>query len=517
MRAVLVFAACACGAPVPAPAPEPIVREAAAEARPGFELTIEAGARELRVVTIARVDGIDSWSAIPLFEELTAEDARGALSVRASAGEITFDRTPDPPLTLRYRIPAGERDELAFGEVTRFDGRVLLLPSADSPTEVSIAIRGAPPERVASTLGLGPTRTLVARPGDLRDVTWAIGEMERAEFEAREGRDVIARAGGGSSDVRWVGAEIALLRTRVDGWFGGIDAEPHTTLLVARAAVPGVPPVQAARSGIGLVVLLRSDAEWNAEARLHVAQVLARRWLGGVLRFSSPDGADEGWASYGLTRWIAQEILTDMGTLTVEERAADLTQLEGVIALEDTPTIPIARGALYAAALDARLRARNERLRAIVLELLARAEDVRTTLPRDAFVTAIRARLGDAEVARFEAQVLGTSAVDVPPGAFGPCLRRGRAVHRRFALGMAGHAGELEAVVLDGPAYRAGLRDGMPTRDLSYTLGQPNVRARITIVDDPARTIEWLPFDREVRGAGWERVPNVSEERCAER
>jgi hypothetical protein len=505
-------------APIETSTEEPVEEPVEEPAPPGLALAIVVGDSELNVETVTACAEISEWSALPHFVGLTAEDARGALEVQAEQGRVSFARAITPPLRLRYRVQAS--DDLTFGEVTRFDGRALLLPTGDSPCELAITIEGAPPERIASTLGLGSSRRIVAAPIDLRDVTWAIGELEHASFEAREGSDVIARVGGGSYDVRWVGAEIALLRTRVDGWFASIDAEPHTTVIAARPRAPGVAPVSAARSGIGLAVTMRSDAEWNAEARLIVAQVLARRWLGGVLRVTAPDGDEDVWASYGITRWIAQEILTDMGTLSIEERAADLTRLEGVIALADRGdrTIAIARGALYAAAVDARLRARGTRLRAIVLELVALAEEARgAPIARDTFLSKLRERLGDAEIARFEREVLGDAAIDVPRETFGPCVRRGRAVHRRFALGLAPFSEESDVagVLPDGPAFRAGVRDGMRARELSYVDGQPHVPARVTLID--GRTIEWLPFDREVRGVGWERTPGIPEERCAER
>jgi hypothetical protein len=482
----------------------------------------------LAITTWADGDGLAVWTVPMEVADVEANDQRGALGVSIVHGSLTFDRAPEPPLMLRYRVAAPEnfREEIAFGPYAiHFDGRILLLPIDASSREVSLAIEGTESARAATTIGLGTHHTIHARPLDLRDVAFAIGPLEEAHFDVHEGRDVIASVGPRAYDLRWVGAEIALLRTRVNGYFGGVDSVLYTTLLIARPSGSGVPPFAVSRSGFGLRGFVREDAEWNAEARLAVTQILVRRWMNGVLRFGPPDD----WWSFGFTRWIAAEILGDMGTLTAAERAADLTMLEGAIALAEesdrTLLESMARGALYAAALDARLRARREpvRLREIVLAMFAHAEDERIDpLPRSMFEDALRDTLGEPEVNRFRREVLGDARIETPRGAYGPCLVRRAVVHRPFALGFdmpLTHDGEfvLTGVIDGSPAHRAGLRDGTRVRDVMFVPGDPNSPITLTWMADLPRTVRYPAFDREARGFGWFRVRDVPEERCIER
>lgn len=75
----------------------------------------------------------------------------------------------------------------------------------------------------------------------------------------------------------------------------------------------------------------------------------------------------------------------------------------------------------------------------------------------------------------------------------------------------------VRSVEPDHRAHAAGVREGMRARSLEYAQGDPRVPARMVLATDPERTLQWTPFDREVRGVGWERAPRVPEERCADR
>ncbi|MEZ4338776.1 MAG: hypothetical protein R3B82_19330 [Sandaracinaceae bacterium] len=214
-----------------------------------------------------------------------------------------------------------------------------------------------------------------------------------------------------------------------------------------------------------------------------------------------------------------------MGTLTSEELARDLTMLEGVVALaepgEATPLERMAHGALYAAALDARLRAHGgdePSFRRVLLPLMREADDTGAPVPRTTVVAALQRILGDAEVTRFEAQALGADPVELPADAFGPCLRPRTTTHRRFALGftappMGAETIEVTGVDPSGPAYRAGLRDGMVIRDLRYVPGDAETDVELEVVETGAR-LRFRPSDRSARGRGWVRVPRLDEDDC---
>lgn len=526
LLALTMLAACSRGPSQPCePAPidaassgAEVTREAAPEpdSPRGLVLALAFGEGFVDVVTALHLTPAPAFVVIDAPSSVEATDTDGAIAAEVREGRLVLAREPRAPLVLRYRVASSRSGDGAW-----IDGRALLLPEGDAPCEIVLQL--APAEtgarEVGSTLGIAAERSVVARPLDLRDLTFVHGTLEHARFEAREGRDVVASLGARSYDVRWVGAELALLRTRVDGWFGGLDAEPHTTFLLSVPA--GSAPIEVVRSGIGVRALVREDVAWGAEPRLAVAQVLVRRWLGGVLRFEDDSGADAAWASYGFSRWVAQEILAEMGTLDAEERARDLTRLEAAIALAGPgdPRASMARGALYAEALDAALRARSAgTLRELLLELLAAAEDAGMgPLAVSAFEDLLARTLGDAERARFRASVLGDAPIELPRAAFGPCLRRGRATHRAFALGFDMPAHRAEPFVVSGllegsRAERAGVREGMRALRLDVDPADPTRPARLVLEDETE--LGWEPWDREARGYGWSRVVGVPETRC---
>ncbi|MCB9592388.1 MAG: hypothetical protein H6719_06630 [Sandaracinaceae bacterium] len=519
-------------APTPAAAPEVVVAEPPDTVEPpGLAIEVRVG-EELTApveVEVTEQAGSAAWSARPGFTALRAEDARGPLEVVIDAGAVRFARAPAPPLTLRYQLRSPtEDDEHRGADPGRvyFDGGALLLPDEAAATSLVVAVHPGQPgvHGVASTLGVGEAHAFVARPEALRDVLWAVGRVDLVRFDTRDGVDVVASLGARRFDTRWVGAEIALLRSQVDTYFAAIEPGAFSTLIVSRPALGRVPPFTAARSGRGMRLIARDDAEWSSEARLPIAQVLVRRWL--ARAFVGPDGEDEAWVSLGVTRWIAQRTLTTMGPLTSSELALDLTMLEGALATaepgERSPLTAMARGALYAAGLDARLRRRRElprNLQHLLLPLLRVAQDEARPVRRAELVDALRAALGDEEVRRFEAQVLGDAVVEVPADAFGPCVRPRTIAHRRFALGFDAPPPQAEeitvgGVVEGGPAHRAGLRDGQRVRELRYLPGDPSVEVVAVLEGEPERTVRYLPFDRAARGRGWTRSPRLDEATC---
>ncbi len=538
--ALLLLAAC--GTPA-APAvrvhtPEPEPRAAVGTApeanEAGFRMTLRFQEAAIAVEVVARGEGLERFTGLGPFSDLEATDAAGALEViREGDHEVRFDRVPAPPLTLRYRITAPDGFTETVGLEAWFshvDGRALLLPPDAPSTSLRVEHVAEDGRHVACTLGAEESHALTTRPIAIAEAAFAAGRPQSARFDAREGRDYVVAVGPRAYDVRWVGAELALIRSAVNEAFGGVDADEHPTLLIAHPAGPRVVPFAARRSGRGVRIFAREDAPWTSEARLPVTQVMARRFLGGMLQLVGPAGEPELWLSLGVTRYAAQEILTQMGTLTSHERAVDLTRLEGALALDDggdgaeaRALRAMARGALYAAGLDARLAARDappRTLSHLLFPLLRQAQDSPEPLQRAAFEAALAAALGEAEVARFRAEALGDAAPSVPAGAFGPCLRLGQTTHRRFALGFDAppvSAAEVvvRGLVADGPAARAGITEGLRLRELTYRPGDPSVPARAVTAEEPPRTVTWTPSDRSARGRAWIRAPRIDEERCA--
>ncbi|MCB9621793.1 MAG: hypothetical protein H6723_00470 [Sandaracinus sp.] len=266
-----------------------------------------------------------------------------------------------------------------------------------------------------------------------------------------------------------------------------------------------------ARSGAGLVVEL--EGAWNAEARLASAHVLARRWIGGLLRFEG----DDRWATLGLARWVALTRLSEMGLLSPEELATDLTRHEAALVLydatEDEELVLLARSTLFAFDLAARRGNGDGSLRALLLAWLAAAEDLRGRVPRERLL----ADLAD-DAPRFAAWIESRESTHAL--AAGPCVRHETGVHRRFTWGFdvprpRDALGEVvvRGLVETSPAARAGVNEGDVLHDLRGDSSHPE---RPITARRGERTLRWPAFDREARGGRWRVVAGADPSRCAE-
>lgn len=552
MRAAILLMLCVlgCGGARPRPVPEtppavPAPRSVGSSERPpeadasfdGVRLRFVAPGRDesaLRVVIEASGPGLDRWSAaLPAggrFEGLVASDASGALEPRQTSAdglvEVTFDREVRSPLVLRYAVPPSERfDADRYVADARFHLvlSTVPLPADDARRRFRVEIDREPRfvPSAASTLGLGAEHEVEARSADLRDVVVVAGVLETAHFLSRAGDDQSAMLGGPAFDPRWASAEAALIRSRIDEALRRRAAGVFPIVVMAREPRPRVPPVVVHRSGYGLRMVVLRDASWDTAVRLPLAQVFARRWLGGLLRLSG----DDRWLTLGVARFVALRALLSMGTATPEEAAAELTRWEADLALGETGARgAMARGALYAARLHALARARAEHPRSLagVLDpLMLRAEQSGAELPASAFAARVAEVFGEEEGAAFEAHTAGDGAIPLPRGAFGPCFAPGTATHRRYALGFRAPDVERDpphtvaGVVEGGPAARAGLADGDVIHEMSYAPGDPTTQVELTVArGEQRRTLRYLPTDRSARGRSWRRRRGVRDEEC---
>jgi hypothetical protein len=494
----------------------------------------ETASGSVRVEVAAHGEGLERWAAMPPkgaeLSALSARDARGPLEVREELEDgallVTFDRAPVPPLSLTYTL----------GAPTAFDARLfistsqllltvktLLLPADESahPFHLDVALDPRWGHRVATGLGPGATHDVTAHAAELRDVVVLAGNLETGSFVTRAGRDETAVLGGPLFDPRWAAAEAGLIRSWVDEALGRVSPNVFPLLIFVREARPLVPPVVVERSGLGARMVVVPGEPWSARIRLPLAQVLARRWLGGVLRFEAGD-----WLSLGVTRFIAIRALLDMNLATPEETIDELERLEGDVALgAEGPRGAMARGALYAARLSLLLSRRNEAprtLRDFFAPLFAEAEGrTGAALEERVFIDHLRATLGDDEVTAFGEAIRGDGVVALVPESFGRCFVVRRTMHRRFALGFEAPDPErdgthaITALVEGGPAAGAGLREGDIIRELRYVPGDPNTGVDVSVErDGSVRAIRFMPTDRSTPGRGWRRNPAVPDEEC---
>ncbi|HKU39364.1 MAG TPA: hypothetical protein VJR89_14500 [Polyangiales bacterium] len=531
------FLLAACGAGT-----APAVREphapapASTSAKPGIQIRIHSPSqtsRVLRVEVEATGEGLASWTASGVggsdsLTELTASDAAGELPVQRGAGlQLTFARPITGALSLRYALVAPDAfDPRLHVAETSFllSLDALLLPRTDQMQHVRIEVlsdaQAAP--SVATTLGGGPVHALDATPKELRDVAVMVGpNMQTARFVTNEGRDDIYALGGPSFDVRWAAAEMAMARSRIDVSLGRVAGAEFPWLIFARAERHYVPPVVVQGSGLGVRMIVTQSEPWSARTRIPVAQILASRWLGGSLRV----GGDDAWLRLGFTRYVALRELFAAGTISPGELVHELNTLEAAVALDEPgPVGSMARGALYALRCEGLLRAHASvrSLGALLAPLFDRAEATGGIVTLAEFEARLREILGEAEVGVFRQLHEHTAAIALPRGVPGRCFSQVSSVYRRFALGFEPPDPELDlpqplhGLVPDGPAARAGSKEGDVLHALRYVPGDPNSDVELEVErDGRAKTLRFKPSDRSSAGRGWKRNPAVRDDDCA--
>lgn len=303
--------------------------------------------------------------------------------------------------------------------------------------------------------------------------------------------------------------------------------------------------------GRGLLVSADVAKTWDAQARLAVATTLVRRWIGGRLRMRQRKDApaSAAWALWfhgGVSRFVARELLLELGLLTPDEYRAELDSIELMLAtspLRDRPLSElvarvddpdprvavdaraslVARGVMYATWIDARLRASpsHETIGELLGMVVALAVvDNVSELTLGQWLSHVRGFLWEDDPrADFESVVVRGERPKLRKGALGPCFRARSAKLRRFELGFfdGSVAGVRRALMLDprGPAAKAGVRADDEIVELSYDDGDATAEVSVTVTRGQAdRTIRYRPAGPPLSGTRWMRVAGVSDERC---
>lgn len=450
------------------------------------------------------------------------------------------DDAPDDPLGLyvvddRCRV-AGEKlvalpvgAESARGSaLVRIDGDALRAPAA------------------ASSFGVGNARKTTVPFRALRYANYVAGSLGvQVIDDPAAGHDEGAWLGYTSFDPRPTVAELAQVRTSLAEMF---KTQPGTTpwtyLFVSQTRPIGsfttTPRWTSALLQVG-------PAEpWSAPLRLSTAQQLARQWIGGILRIATEPGHDgEGaWFSEGMSRYAATALLARLGLLTpndvrdavsgelsVMATSPDATmpgaQLGGLVAKDDVArATAMARGALYAHAESATIRARTKGERGIVDVLATLVREVqdgkRTSLPASAWVDALATDDPDA-AHTFDTLIMRGERPQVPRGALGPCFRPGTGEYVAFDPGFdlaatrASADGHAVGVRAGGPAAKAGLQEGDVIESMQAREGDGTVPVKLTLTRAGAKvTLKYVPAGARGRGQTWTRVAGIPDDRCGE-
>jgi predicted metalloprotease with PDZ domain len=498
-------------------------------------------------------------------EEVYARDGEGALSLKTrlatldgdACTEWRSDRHPSGAIVITYRVKVARGDSHRYQGIHAHGGGVeglgatfLLLPDVDDVyrAHVKWTLAGAGEGAAAmSSFGAGDVET--SAPHDrLRSAFYMAGPLGLLGLDD----------GGTHFRGAWLGhplfdpAEAAVwasrARTGQRAFFRDTSPAPFTFFI---RPVPGLGPGWVGNGGPSSFLFLPGDGlEWSRLSRFAVAHEIAHTWIGVAgsgLRLDGPERSAY-WFTEGFTVHYTRALLLRDGLATPAEFLDDLRErterflvnpdraapneaiVQGFFKSDTLNKLPYDRGMLYAAEVDAAIRAKSGGKRSLddlMLGLLAEARslgkqagtDGTATLPATAFRDRIGVELGAEGQARHDAVIVRGEAPAPPSGAYGPCFKAVKKAVPRFELGFdvtSYKDDKLTGLVRGSAADRAGLREGDHVKGSGVSIGitwKP-----VTMIVDrggKSRTISFFPQGKTVDGSIWVREPKVPDTACA--
>ena len=492
------------------------------------------------------------------------QDAKGKVEFAPTNDGDTLKWTPNRPIAGELRISYTARTIIEEGQwpwmVSDPDrleimGDALLLPDVDAGRKVKTLLKldlstyGTDGERgtfvsgAASSFGIGSSREVSASREELRNAVIVAGRMGTAIFDALEGHDEAAWFGYTAFDPRPVSADTAAFRTAAAEFFGERSSTPQTLLIVP---VPGMAGAfMASRRTQSVLVHVAVADTWSAPLRISTAVETLHAWIGERLWVGPEEPArvyEGAWFADGFARHLARDLLFRFGLVTPLEMAAEVNSLESSIAMspltnesnaalakrtKEPGVVPmlVARGTLYALLVDAGIRQKTNGKRSVndvIRDLYKKAKEKRGPLPTSAWSDAVLAELGSSGPKDFAEIIEKGGNFDIPSNALGPCFRKETRNFFKYDLGFDDAASrktdppKIVGVRKDGPAYRAGLRDGDEVIKIQRSPGRSDVEAVVVVTrNGKDETIRYAPAGAKVKGRGWVRVADVPDEKCA--
>jgi predicted metalloprotease with PDZ domain len=367
--------------------------------------------------------------------------------------------------------------------------------------------------------------------------------MGTAIFDALEGHDEAAWFGYTAFDPRPVSADTAAFRTAAAEFFGERSSTPQTLLIVP---VPGMAGAfMASRRTQSVLMHVAVADTWSAPLRISTAVETLHAWIGERLWVGPEEPArvyEGAWFADGFARHLARDLLFRFGLVTPLEMAAEVNSLESSIAMspltnesnaalakrtKEPGVVPmlVARGTLYALLVDAGIRQKTNGKRSVndvIRDLYKKAKEKRGPLPTSAWSDAVLAELGSSGPKDFAEIIEKGGNFDIPANALGPCFRKETRNFFKYDLGFDDASSrktdppKIVGVRKDGPAYRAGLRDGDEVIKIQRSPGRSDVEAVVVVTrNGKDETIRYAPAGAKVKGRGWVRVADVPDEKCA--
>ncbi len=424
------------------------------EWRPTFRLDDQVFGSSGMAALVTDMKASDGAGDLPL--ERAMVDDQGAQFL-----QLTGRRRAAGPVTLRYRArsvsanESGDRfglrhDPSGIGGLGSF---FLVLP--DEPTIKRLRVQWTAGNctqasaRSFSSFGDGPQPIEVDGQLDaLRGAVFYAGYPTVIDHDDRGGHLRSVWFGALAFDPAPAADWAAKANAAQREFFG--DHDPRRYTLFVR-----VLPQQGERSnGMGqtnsLLLAIGPSVGFGPRLRTNMAHEMLHRWIGLRIHFAVPEGAGF-WFTEGFDVYLTNRLLLEAGLSSPEEFLAEVntavTRLNanrharadnetirlGFFSDSELSFVPYARGALYAAELDAAIRASSKGGRSIddVIRALDRqaslapvdASGVRL-IPLSDFRAALARELGAAGLERFDAVVIEGALPRPPADAYGPCFTR---------------------------------------------------------------------------------------------
>ena len=367
----------------------------------------------------------------------------------------------------------------------------------------------------ASSLGVGTEVRAEASSEELAHAAYVAGPLAVAEGKGGEKMVLLGKAELDVGAVLDWTARVRGIAARTFEVGGSPDADRFLFILVAQ---PGMGlSHDGAHLSKSLALWFDGSRALDPPLRIAIAHELVHRWIGASVRLDDERGRPAKWFAEGFAVHYARRLLFDEKLITPKDFAEDLRRtIEPGREVRDEA---YRRGALYAAHMDAALRARSRGKRSlddVMRELLSAARARKSeVLPLSVFRDVVVRELGEAAGEELdEAVVRGSRPITLPNDAFGPCIKRRRAKEMVFDLGfdpasLKGDPGVTRGVVKGSAAARAGLKDGLIVLDAKLPdEGDPDKTREVEITvagNRGARKIRFMPLYKKdvVRWAAW--------------
>ena len=531
-------------------------------------------ASPLKLVLEETEQGEGGWPEA--IEEVYARDGEGALALKTKSVVIDGDactewrseRHPSGAIVITYKV------RISRGETSKYQGvhahaggfegigtTFLLLPDVNDlyHAQVKWSLAGAGDGATAmSSFGADDAET--TGPLDrLRGAFYMAGPIGRLVLDDGPAHFRGAWLGRPAFDPAEAAVWAAKAREAQRAFFHDTDPAPFTFFL---RPVPRLGPGWVGNGGPSSFLLLAGDTlAWSRVTRFIVAHEIGHTWIGVAgsgVRFDGPEGSGY-WFTEGFNVHYTRELLLRAGLATPAEFLDDLRErterfivnpdkalpneaiVKGFFKSDTVNKLPYDRGMLYAAEVDAAVRAKSGGKRSlddVVLGLLERARvlgkqaaaagdatvkdaPAAATLPAGAFREVVGAELGPEGLARYDAVIVRGEAPAPPSGAYGPCFKAAKKAVPRFELGfdVASYKdGKLHGLVRGSAADRAGVREGDRVKGGGALIGITSKEVTVIVErDGKEKTIAFLPHGATVDGSIWVRDTKVPDAACARR